>query len=663
MAASIRLARTRSRTVPWPQVGAWLFAFGLVLFLALQGGGFDSVIRDQLGIAVWWIVLLGAVVGVLPGRLTRGAWAALALLAAFALWTALSLGWSESSERTTDELAKVVTYLGVLVIALGIERRAGGLALLHGLASAIAVVAALAVLSRFHPAWFPSNQTGRFLTSDVARLSYPLNYWNGLAVFAAMGAPLLASVAARSLSLVRQAAAAAALPLMVLCIYLAVSRGGALALVVGVAGLLALSRERWKLSAVLLVPGVGAGLLIAAASQRDALQSGVINAAASHQGDQMLALSLIVCGVTALLQAALGLLLRHGAPPRWWVAWRRPRHLSVIVTIVAVLVTGIAVDAPGRLASAWRSFKMPPATVTTAVTGDVFHRLQSVGGNGRYQYWQVAAQAADRHPWRGTGAGTFELWWERHATVDGFVRDAHSLYMQTLAETGIPGLTLLLGLVALLLGTGARRSLNRRGGEGGMAAATASILVFAAAAAYEWIWSIPVMVAATLLLAGAVLGGRHPSDRGLPAVQGEALPDALAPPRWGRAGRLALTAVAVAALIAVAVPLAESVALRSSQAEAAAGRLDAALADADSAHRLQAGASGPEIQRSLILEARHDLTGAVQAVDRALRDEPTNWRPWLILSRLQAERGQSTEAVRAYRHARALNPRSSLFAR
>jgi cytochrome c-type biogenesis protein CcmH/NrfG len=51
----------------------------------------------------------------------------------------------------------------------------------------------------------------------------------------------------------------------------------------------------------------------------------------------------------------------------------------------------------------------------------------------------------------------------------------------------------------------------------------------------------------------------------------------------------------------------------------------------------------------------------VAAARRATADAPTDWQTWLILSRLEVETGHPGLAVRAYRRARADNPRSPLF--
>ena len=61
-----RAASPRASTRP--AIAAWTLAFSVVFYLALSNGGYDTIVRSQVGIAVWWIVLLGALAGVLPMR-------------------------------------------------------------------------------------------------------------------------------------------------------------------------------------------------------------------------------------------------------------------------------------------------------------------------------------------------------------------------------------------------------------------------------------------------------------------------------------------------------------------------------------------------------------------------------------------------------------------
>src|SRR5215211_107181 len=139
-----------------PGTAAWLVPAILIVYLGLNNGGYDLVERSEVGIAVWWIVAVGTAVGLLP---TAGGSAAgrlmLGLLSAFAAWTALSLGWTESAERTAIELARTASYLGVFALALGIQGTGRWRQVLHGVATGAGIVAGIAILARLEPTWFP----------------------------------------------------------------------------------------------------------------------------------------------------------------------------------------------------------------------------------------------------------------------------------------------------------------------------------------------------------------------------------------------------------------------------------------------------------------------------------------------------------------------------
>src|SRR6266511_1195896 len=107
-------------------VAGWVLPFALVLYLALKGGGYDEIVYGEIGIAVWWIVLLGALLGVLPmARVGPAGWLGLGLLIALAAWTALGIGWSESAEKSVGELARVAMYAGVFALVLMVQGHNG----------------------------------------------------------------------------------------------------------------------------------------------------------------------------------------------------------------------------------------------------------------------------------------------------------------------------------------------------------------------------------------------------------------------------------------------------------------------------------------------------------------------------------------------------------
>jgi hypothetical protein len=191
------------------------------------------VVHGEVAIVVWWLILLGAAVGVLP-RVGPWGWAALALLVGLAAWTLLGAGSSESTERSVLEGARIAGYAGVLVLALTLTGRGGFRAVLGGTATAMALVIWLSLLSRLHPQWFPDNDHVALLPAAARRLSYPLNYWNAVAAFVAMAVPLWLAWSGAARRVPVQAAAAAMVPPAALCAFFCVSRGGGIALVLGV---------------------------------------------------------------------------------------------------------------------------------------------------------------------------------------------------------------------------------------------------------------------------------------------------------------------------------------------------------------------------------------------------------------------------------------------
>ena len=645
--------RLTARADP-PAIAAWTLAFAVVAYLALSNGGYDTVVRSQVGVAIWWIVLLGALAGILPGRIGRAGWVAIGLLAAFALWTGLATGWSESAERSTIEMGRVATYLGVLVLAIALQGRAGARHTINGLASAIGLVTLLAVLSRLHPQWFPVNDHPAFLGEASARkLSYPLNYWNALAGFAAIGVPLLLGVALGARTLAGQALAAATLPLSTVCVYLTVSRGGSLALVIGIVVFILFVPRRLHALGTVVVAGVASAVLLVAASKLDALQDGLSTATAIHEGTQLIWIGLVVCGGAALLQTAMGLAARHVERPALLAPSRRATAFGAAALIVVVCGVGAAAGVPGTIDQRWQDFKAPPGVVQPGSDDNVFSRLQGANGNYRYQYWESARDANATDPWKGIGPGTFEFWWARHGTTSAFVRDAHTLYFETLAETGIIGFVLLIGLLVFFFGAAVVRSLRAPPGTRiWIAAAVSGLAAFMTAAAFEWVWEMSAIACAVMVLGAVIVAGRDE----VPVADDE--PE---PPRKNLVPRVIVALLAVVAMGAIAVPMAGALATRDSQSAAADGRLVAALQDSRTAERVQPYAATAHLQRALVLEAAGSLPSAAAAATAATADEPTNWRPWLVLARIEARRGETAAALKALRTAKSLNRRSPLL--
>lgn len=373
------------------------------------------------------------------------------------------------------------------MLAIALQGRTAARHTINGLACAIGLVTLLAVLSRLHPQGFPANDHLEFLGEGSARkLSCPLSYWNALAAFAAIGVPLLLGLALGARTLLGQALAAAALPVSALCVYLTISRGGALALGVGIVAFLLfvpapsgrdrdVARRRHRV-------GDPAGRCLAA--RRRPGRRG-------HHGRAP-------AGDGAALAGADRLRRRRARAGGHW-SGRPPSAAPRVPIADPPCIHRAAARRPGcrRCGGDRRGRAGVGERPVAGVQGtgrkrrrggadNVFSRLSGVSGNGRDQYWQSALDANATAPWKGIGPGTFEFWWARNGLTSSFIRDAHTLYFETLAESGIVGFVLLVGLLAFLLVAARARSLRATPElRIWIAAAVGGLAAFLTSAAFE----------------------------------------------------------------------------------------------------------------------------------------------------------------------------------
>ena len=187
---------------------------------------------------------------------------------------------------------------------------------------------------------------------------------------------------------------------------------------------------------------------------------------------------------------------------------------------------------------------------------DPRRQLLNLSGSGRYQFWEAAVDAK-AEPLTGIGPGTFEFWWARNGSYAGFIRDAHSLYLETLGELGIVGFVLIVGFSLAVLIMGAVRCWRAPPDlRLGLAAAVAGCAAFVGGAIVDWTWEIGVFGLVFMVLAAIAVAGGRPA-----AVRRDG-----AEPPWQRwAGRAAVAVVSLVAIFAIARPLAGSRAITDSQ--------------------------------------------------------------------------------------------------
>ena len=98
-----------------------------------------------------------------------------------------------------------------------------------------------------------------------------------------------------------------------------------------------------------------------------------------------------------------------------------------------------------------------------------------------------------RHPIDGTGAGTYATLWTRYGRSSTRVLNAHSLYLEELAELGIVGGGVVIAVVVSILVALARRA--RGPGRSVWAALFAGALMWAVHAGVDWDWQMPAATA------------------------------------------------------------------------------------------------------------------------------------------------------------------------
>jgi tetratricopeptide (TPR) repeat protein len=273
-------------------------------------------------------------------------------------------------------------------------------------------------------------------------------------------------------------------------------------------------------------------------------------------------------------------------------------------------------------------------TQPTPPGDDEGERVLNVSGSGRADYWRVAWDMSREAPLLGSGAGSFEAHWlrDRPPSFAFDVRDAHNLYLETLAEVGLVGLALLVLTLALPL-VGLARARHRAL----VPAAGGAYVAFLAHAAVDWDWEIPAVTVPALMCGTALVAWDRDDARGERVT-----------------GRRRVVALG-AALPLVAVALVAHVgnrALAASEAALLRGEREEAAAEARRA-RGWAPWSHEPWQRlgEAELALGHDRA-ARASLHRGLELDPENWRLWYDLA--VASRGE--ERARALVRVKLLNP-------
>lgn len=639
--AVVLLARIQPTSAEAPSVGrvfdgvVLLVPGALTVYLSFQAGGFFPAAPAFAAICLVVVLVLRVTLADRP--FAGFGWplgVATAALALYAGWILASATWSQGSARTLIEFDRALVYLLALVIFGSIPRSSDRLRwIVRGLAAGIVVVAVASLLTRLYPATFfaPRNL-------GDAQLSYPLTYSNTLGMLAVLGALFclhLASSLREPLAV--RALGAAAVPLLATTVYLTLSRGPVAAAAVGLVAYVVLSRS------VGLLPGLAASVPFSVAAIASAYDNDLVTsvsyrtAAGAAQGRDLaviLALCVLGAGVVRLaLGPADGPLRRISLP----ASIRRPVTVSAwAAAVVAVVIVGLAIGAPQRIADQYDRF------VETAEAGpneDIRESVFDPSNRGLIDNWSVALDAFADAPLRGQGAGMYEFYWNanRPAGQGSYdVTDAHSLYAEVLGELGLVGAALLgIALLAIL----AALAPVRRGPNRGLYAALfAATLAWGAHAAVEWDWEMPAVTLWLFAVGGMALARRRPAEGPAPS----------------EGARVLVGALVLALAVTPGLVFASQRQLDASVDAFYEGRCGQAIDRASAAIETLAVRPEPYEVIAYCQGRQGNDRLAIRAMEEAVRREPANWKYHYGLAAMRAIAG--LDALPAARAARRLGP-------
>lgn len=609
--------------------------------LALAEGGFSPTAFAATAVVAWLAIVLGIATGVLPRD--ELPWPALATglcLTGLAALTAFSMIWAADDGHAFEDAVRALAYLGVFAMVVVGSRRGGAAPWLRGLAIGLAGVGAIALLARFEPGLFgnPDADLVATLPAALGRLSYPVGYWNGLAASMAAAIVLLAYLGARAESCGVRAAATGALAIPALALWMTDSRGGLVAAGLALAVLLAASPHRTRLAAGLALGAAGSLVLIGLVDAREQLLNDPQDPAAAGQGDAMLLFTVLVVAAVAGVRYALDRVIGSLALPRQ-------------VALAAVALAAVAAVAALVIANPverFEEFKQPPSAAELA-DGEV--GFLRGGGSGRYQFWEAAVDAFAEAPLRGVGASGYGPYWLEQREVPLQATRAHSVAFETLAELGLGGLALMVGLFAIPAVTGIRRLRASPSPE--LAPALALLAVGAAAAAVDWTWDLPAVFVPTLV-AAALLAGSATLAPGPAGAGTEIRGIARSRRRFGRG--VAVLLVAWLSICAAGLLLFADNRLEASRDAAARGDDAEAVGLANEAIDLEPWAAEPRTQLALLHERAGELPAAREALGQAIARARDDYELYLLAYRLDLGAGDDAAAAADLARATELNP-------
>ena len=494
------------------RVAILMLGFLVVLYYSFSAGGYFVVKRSYGELIIFYLIVLGLLFRLqTAGNLPRMGKIELGLFGAFAAWILLSVSWSLVPARSFDEFVRALLYVGGFGLVYIYLSRREWLTWLGHLFILIAFIVAIATLWHdkiFSPAQYDFD----------SRLSWPLTYWNTMAMMMVMAFPIgLRVLADRGTNVILRSFYGGAMFLFMTVLVFTWSRAGLLFLVLAAGIYLLLSINR--LRALLMTAAVWAWALLVVAYCHLFLPAMLeLNAAVDARQSQGPALGIVLIfmflGAVGTQMAIWKLEPRISFSP---AAIRKIGYGVAIVAGVAILAGGgvFVIKKGGPVAMVRKQVDAFSQDNLSAPADSAAQRLLS-SDTQRPQEYEVSFRTFADHPLNGTGAATWSVAWNRlrppFRDANGVVHDVptkngHSLMFDALAELGLPGVLLLLGFIVTFfwvaikdvrfLGASKHREIY-----GAFFAATAVLLLHAQ---MDWDWQMSVIFLVFFMFAGGIV--------------------------------------------------------------------------------------------------------------------------------------------------------------
>lgn len=608
----------------------------LALIAFLASGGDDPAPNTWVEIGLVVIAAAVAISVVVAGR--RGPhWGAvaIALFAALAALSYLSIAWSVQPATSWVEANRTLSYLGAFAAAAALARLAPGRwrAVVGAVAAASVLISAYALLAKVFPGTLDPGES-------LGRLQLPFDYWNAVGLTAAMGiAPCLWLGARREASPAARALAVAAITILVPTLVLSYSRSALGVALIGTGCWFALVPLRLR-GALILGLGAAGGAVISAW----ALATHSIYADGVPQADRISAghsFGLVILAVLIVITAA-GLAAVYTSDRVALSDSMRYRLGMALVCLLALIpIGGVA-----ALAASSRGLTGEVSHVWTRLTatngnyvGDQPGRLIELS-NSRPTYWREGVKVGEHHLLAGVGARGFQTAQLRYSNLT-LISDAHSYLVETFADFGLIGLALSLALLTAWVLAANRALVLRwprvRDLRGPPVAPTAGqservglltlfvvVVTFGLHSLVDWTWFIPGNAVVALVCAGWLAGRGPVQDQ--PAPVGKRR-------RLSRSPGAALLVTAIAALTALAVfaivsPLRSYDSYQSSVAALVRGDTGAAITDARRAASSDPESIDPRLVLATIYTSEANRAAARAQLVKATSIQPGNPETW-----------------------------------